>query len=304
VSQPPADILTSHLWAEEDEPRAPAPQAQLPTLSSFQAMSSAAASRESSPCSMQQLELENAAQEDFTPRQRQPVPTAAEEAMTAGPSCCAPPMHQSPMLERLSARIARHSQQVEALKAQRDEDDATLALLSSVAAMNPGMCKSLKEPMPSRHDLRSRIEKTMAEVASLEAQHEALSFVDAYSSSANKQRGPTEGRSTPEPLVSLDVPTPPKVSRAARSDSNWQRLQRELVDPRPILRAQLDKACLPEKLGPRTYPMPRLAKPKADKAFSKTGEAATAAGVRSVGSFELLSVDPLKEHIAALCHNL
>mmetsp|Transcript_852 Transcript_852/g.2482 ORF Transcript_852/g.2482 Transcript_852/m.2482 type:complete len:230 (-) Transcript_852:70-759(-) len=189
--------------------------------------------------------------------------------------------------QRLSVKIAETSEQVDALKAARDNDKACLALLNSCASLHPGMAKSWTEPPASSSDLAIRVDKAMEELSRLEARHQELEEV----SRTKPRRSGDDGRLTP--LVSLEVPTPPKVHRVPRLETKWQRLQSELLDPQPILREYLDKACRPERAGPRVFQ-----KPATPVQLSRDPSSTYAL---SLGSFESIGRDPLKDEIFRLC---
>mmetsp|Transcript_60224 Transcript_60224/g.111650 ORF Transcript_60224/g.111650 Transcript_60224/m.111650 type:complete len:241 (-) Transcript_60224:100-822(-) len=209
-----------------------------------------------------------------------PVPIAEQPLVPAS--------EQTPVLQRLSAKIAETSEQVEALKAARDEDKSCLALLSSCASMHAGMARSLADPPSSSSDLAGRVDRAVAELSRLEAKQQALESA----SKSKPRRAVDDADGIRMPLVSLEVPTPPKVLRAPRPETKWHRMQSELLDPQPILREHLERACRPKRAGPRVFQKPVVPAPPSSE---RTPHAL------SLGSFETCGRDPLKDHIFGLC---
>jgi len=91
---------------------------------------------------------------------------------------------------------------------------------------------------------------------------------------------------TPAALPSLDVPSPPKITRL---NPRRMRPPQELVDPVEIARSYLDQACQPETKPFQPYWI------SSDAACAMIHREAQESAV------SLLSVDPLNLHVKSLC---
>jgi hypothetical protein len=145
------------------------------------------------------------------------------------------------------------------------------------------------KPAPPKHQLEALISRTELEIEMLE--HEAMRCARDDQGVEEEMERP-QPLPAPMPLPTLEVPTPPKISRLGRGhvlDPKWVRAQRELVDPVDVTRSYLDRACRPQ---PKPV-QPHWVTIKAADSRRKAQSQETAVS--------RLSYDPLEIHVKSLC---